>query len=492
LAPAQWLELLDALCHSAKEAAGLPFAQMQVTKQLNGGELPLTLACMLPQLSDSDCDGFVDAGVTCITLGAREMLDGEGLPHARWIPNLRTLLACWTRCLRLARHTKGVAFDQDVTSQYEWMVRQALRLSRGDGSLIFTASSWDEPLFDAALQLDSDPADRLAARSLPWKQPPSFSGAAAPKGPRPPAAKAGKSKKASKPAKPAKPAKSGRVKPPKPSIMSEWSEFGLLRSSWEPHSPQLALAFDNRRVRAELNAAGHNWLAGTWSFQATADGKPLQPADDYSEVCWHSDKEVDYLELQLPLTQDWQLQRHYLLDRRDGFLFLADALVGPQEADVQFAVDYPLAADVNVEVDSETRELTLRSGKRTATALPLALPEWHAERSPGEFRLSGGRLQQTWQRRGARAFLPLFIHLNPGRSKRFTWRRLTVAEDLRILPETVAVGYRVQFGDFHYLFYRSLAAAAPRTVLGQHIGSEFLAGRFLPDGELDELIEIET
>ncbi len=55
-----------------------------------------------------------------------------------------------------------------------------------------------------------------------------------------------------------------------------------------------------------------------------------------------------------------------------------------------------------------------------------------------------------------------------------------------------AVGYRAQCGRDQWLIYRSLAPKANRTLLGQNTSSEFLVARFLaPEGEIDELVEIE-
>ncbi len=68
---------------------------------------------------------------------------------------------------------------------------------------------------------------------------------------------------------------------------------------------------------------------------------------------------------------------------------------------------------------------------------------------------------------------------------------MTIAENLQIQPAEVAVGYRVQLGKAQWLFYRSLARRANRTILGQNLSSEFLAGRFGKDGTTEELIEIE-
>jgi hypothetical protein len=67
-----------------------------------------------------------------------------------------------------------------------------------------------------------------------------------------------------------------------------------------------------------------------------------------------------------------------------------------------------------------------------------------------------------------------------------------VAESLVIQPADVAVGYRVQCGKDQWLFYRSQAPRANRTLLGQNTSSEFFAARFVAKtGGVEDLVEIQ-
>ena len=59
------------------------------------------------------------------------------------------------------------------------------------------------------------------------------------------------------------------------------------------------------------------------------------------------------------------------------------------------------------------------------------------------------------------------------------------------LPRHLAAGYRVQVGNSQWLIYRSLTPAANRTILGQNLMCEMHVSRFLPTGDVEELIEIE-
>ncbi len=89
-------------------------------------------------------------------------------------------------------------------------------------------------------------------------------------------------------------------------------------------------------------------------------------------------------------------------------------------------------------------------------------------------------------------FAPLFIDLAPRRrGKPFTWRQLTVGENRAGQGRDVAVSFRVQVGTRQWLVYRSLSANRSRSVLGQNLNSDFMAGRFDRSGEVETIVEIE-
>lgn len=91
-----------------------------------------------------------------------------------------------------------------------------------------------------------------------------------------------------------------------------------------------------------------------------------------------------------------------------------------------------------------------------------------------------------------RLFTPLWFDLDPRRAGRpLTWRRLTVAESREAQPADAAVGFRVAVGKRQWLVYRSLAAAANRTVLGHNLSTETLVARFHKDGRVEKLVEVE-
>jgi hypothetical protein len=89
-------------------------------------------------------------------------------------------------------------------------------------------------------------------------------------------------------------------------------------------------------------------------------------------------------------------------------------------------------------------------------------------------------------------YSPLVMALrNVDQSPSYTWRQLTVAEELQIQPRNIAEAFRVQINRDHWVFYRSLTACTRRTVMGLHLNTEFYAGRFsTSDGEYEPIIEV--
>ena len=140
----------------------------------------------------------------------------------------------------------------------------------------------------------------------------------------------------------------------------------------------------------------------------------------------------------------------------------------------------------------ETREGTLVGRKRRALVLPLALPEWLADRRYGELTQTAAGLELRQAAEGRALFAPLFLALDRSRmTEPATWRQLTVAESWATQPKDAAVGYRVAIGRRQWLLYRSLTAPRNRSLLGHNLSTETLVARFDRKGQVEPLIEIE-
>ncbi|HUY31838.1 MAG TPA: hypothetical protein VMV69_03590 [Pirellulales bacterium] len=278
---------------------------------------------------------------------------------------------------------------------------------------------------------------------------------------------------------------------------SETAGLAVLRPGWTESDARLTVDYGQRQLRTELIRGRALLWSGNWQPEVRLDGELLEPTSRWNNVCWVSDDDADYLELEQKLSGPARLQRHVLLARQDRFLFVADAVLCKRPKAIAYRGPTPLTAGVGFSAAGETHEgfLASRSGRRRhALVLPLALPEWRGAGPRGDgLAVRDGTLELRQSATAARAlFAPLFIDLAARRIARpSTWRRLTVAQDRQTTSADVAVGYRAQVGARQWLFYRSLGPRGSRTLLGHHLVTEFLAARFSRAGQVEPIMEIE-
>ncbi len=464
LSPGLWWDLIDHLNATVEEAQATPLDDQPLVHQLMAGELGLVLAQSLPEISA--CRRLLPLSRKALSNGLLDLLDGEGLPHAEHLDLFRPLLACWTRCRALAHRLAKDCWRQKAQYQYEWAIRAAIQLARPDGSRVFapgTGSDHFEELLATAIRFGGDVDDRAIARlALPGLR------------------VAGGEKTAPAALPPA-------------ANHSEWAAVSVLRTGWSRSQPRIVVAYPRLEVRLELVLQKQVVFSGGWHPQVRRDGALLEPVDAWQEVCWVSDDDIDYLELEIELDEGVRLQRHVALARQDRFLLLADAILGDRPGRIDYRGRLPLGPEVRFQPAEETTEATLAGKKPLTNVLPLALSEWPGGDRRGTLAVADGALELSQTSRGRSLFAPLLLDLEPRRLGRpLTWRRLTVAESLQIQPHDVAVGYRVMLGKQQWLIYRSLAPAANRTLLGHNLATEMLLARFDRKGEVEPLVEIES
>jgi hypothetical protein len=240
---------------------------------------------------------------------------------------------------------------------------------------------------------------------------------------------------------------------------------------------KLTVAFPRQSLYLELCRGECPLLAGTWDFDISLDGEPIEPVADYEETCWVADKDVNYLELEIQLSGGMRLERHVVFAREDQFVFLADAVFGARAGKLEYRAWLPLAEGIEFEAHGDHTEGAI-VGKKAECAGQLARRERTLELAQAVV--------------GQNLFAPLLLDLKSRRfGKPWTWRQLTVAQSLAIQPADSAVGYRLRIGQEQWLVYRSLSPRANRTLLGHNLSSEFLLARFLKKGEVQSLIEVE-
>jgi hypothetical protein len=421
-------------------------------------ELALSLALVLPELAA--CRALIEPGRQSWVRAMAELLDGEGLLHGRYLALLRPLLACWTRCQILDRALGGEAGE----SQYSGLVQHALRLSRNNGQPVLSGleePSWDPELLKAALRESGDRQTRRLYRLTIGRKSHGDTG--------------------------------GVGRPLAPAFEGEWAGMAVLRPNWNRSSACLTVSHGGPQVLLELSVGKQCLASGPWRLDVRLDGQPLAEHGDWHQICWETDDEVDYLELEMSLSPQITVQRHIVMARKDRFLLLADAVLGIGEGLIEYRGALPIQGFSTFQGETETREGTLSTARGPqARVLPLALGEWRCGPGQGSLQADRGPLELAQSAQGQCLFAPLFIDLSGSRlDKPVTWRQLTVGQHRTIVPSDLAVGYRVQAGQRQWLAYRSLAPVDVRTVLGQNLLCEFLVSRFKRDGKIATIIEIE-
>lgn len=467
-----WWSLVETLMGLASEAGQhspgeKASAEQVLTHQLLGGELPLTLAALFPEIKP--LRQLHGSAAEALSEGMLAQTDGEGLPSARSLAEFPQLLACWTRCRSLTCVDDKRCWSKSAETQYEWLVRQTLRLANSDGTLALVPPVKNmSQLIHQALALGGDSADQAAA-ALRLKK---ASGKAAPKRSR---------------AKTASPEEA-----PEPSVNSEWSGLSVLTGSWKPKAPRLTVMYDGSRMRLELTSGGKQIFAGDWLTDIVINGSAHSPRGDWEEQLWFSDADCDYLELTQELEGGARHERQIMLAKQDDAIYFSDIVLGQDTAEtLEVDTRMPLAPAVSFAGAEETREGWLKRGdKQVAGVLPLGLAEWRIDPRIGELTQEGLALTLKQRQPGPNMCCPLWLDLKPTRfAKQRTWRRLTVAQSLEPVPASTAVGYRAQSGKDQWLVYRSLNAPENRSVLGQNYACEGVIGRFNKEGDVSEYIE---
>ena len=262
---------------------------------------------------------------------------------------------------------------------------------------------------------------------------------------------------------------------------------------------------NDRSVLLEVAVQNEPLLFGLWTFDVRLGNKSLPPAGRWKKICEHKERGCDYIEIELLLADDYRLQRSLLANHKDKVLLLSDTILADEDEKpdkpLSYCAEFYVSPKLRAKTSAETTEIefrpTIRSAVPVFRVLPLALPEWQTAKPTG---LVSGTLTETegtlvlrQQSTGRSLFAPLFFDLDADRlSKRYTWRQLSVGEDLQQVREDQAVGYRIHLYQDQFLLYRSLTPLASRTVLGHNLIDDFCFARFDPATGVDPLVSVEV
>ncbi|NIP85956.1 MAG: hypothetical protein GTO03_10495, partial [Planctomycetales bacterium] len=131
-APQLWWELLAHLLAAARQGEDEDIERDPVRYSLLAGELALSLAWQFPELKP--CRRLGKTARRALSALVVELLDGEGMPHARQLGELPLLTATWTRCRAIGSQLKENCWNAKAERQYEWLVTQNLRLADPHGA----------------------------------------------------------------------------------------------------------------------------------------------------------------------------------------------------------------------------------------------------------------------------------------------------------------------------------------------------------------------
>lgn len=287
------------------------------------------------------------------------------------------------------------------------------------------------------------------------------------------------------------------VSMPKQSQYWEKSCIATMRRSWRDRGCRVAIDFSSDVIWLDvLGADGQRVMSGDWDVQVQRNNKPVQLDVSWQEVCWFSDDDVDYLELECAVEDVCKVQRQIMLMRDEGIVYFADALIAENADEWSILSTWTTPDDMHLKSEPKTTEGRLvRSGSAEQTAallLPVAMPEWRRAPSHGKMTFTASTLSLQCETKAKSLYSPLVMSLRGAENAQaFTWRQLTIAEELQIQPRDIAEAYRVQINRDQWVFYRSLTPCTRRTVMGLHLNTEFYAGRFSrSDGEYEPIVEV--
>ena len=288
---------------------------------------------------------------------------------------------------------------------------------------------------------------------------------------------------------------------PKPGTYWEANRIASMRRSWRELGCRIAVDFSSDVVWLDITGEnGQRLFEGDWDIDLTRDGKKVDIDVAWEEVCWFTDDDVDYLELESDLEKTCKIQRQIMLMRDEGMVFMADTVLSSSEARWDLRSHWTLSPDVAFVPQAKTNEGFLVSkgdgsesdSSPRALLLPIGMPEWRRGTRDTSLESDGSRLSLRTAARRKRIYSPMVVSLrNMGRNQPYTWRQLSIAQDLVHCPVDDAQGQRVQIGKDQWIFYRSLGPCKRRSMIGLHLNTEFYAARFLSDdGSYEALVEV--
>jgi hypothetical protein len=281
-----------------------------------------------------------------------------------------------------------------------------------------------------------------------------------------------------------------------PSWQSDDAETACLRSSWSPASNVATLTFHHDPVGFELVADGTPLVVGPWGLSLREDGEEVEIENAWECICWYTDGEVDYCELQLEFDDGSKLGRFVMLPRGRQFAVIADLVSGSMAKQVELISELPLADGIDGSRRKGTREWRLKAGRQRFRVFPLAVPQDAGVGTANSAEIVTDDEQTSFVTSCVSSsggiISPVVIDWAPERrSAGCEWTPLTVSEVMEI-DRSGALAWRVRFGSEHLIIFRALRATERyRTVLGYQTEHETVVADFTKSGDFREILLVE-
>lgn len=442
-------------------------------------DLYLLRNCELPWLA-----GVVFAGVKGsekLRLAGSELLEQElyertddhGAPHADLLPRLPLWLAVVTRILQTSALEEIPVWDADAAEHYRSLIEKIAPLIRPDGTFAVSRVQMADAreFAEAVLWASGWPDTEAALRTLLT-----------------PPRRATKRLAAPKPGVPAR-------RPPAeicicPVNQSDDAGWGVLRTHWGAHADRVTVTHDQPAMNVEFSVQGQTIMDGEWYSEITIGDKTTPFRGDWYCVCWQTDQDADYIEMQLFIRGVVRIERQILLSRTRQFCMIAESLGDIKGEQFSYRTRLPLVAGIKSTTNPSTREVQLQAGGVPLRVFPVTLPDRKVVGTPGQF---GTDFSFQTTARGGAWYNPILIDWAPARrTAEATWKSLTVAEQQKVLQPEFASGHRVKVGNHQWLIYRSLRQSIePRSVLGHQTRYETVIGAVEPNGDITPLMLVE-
>ena len=478
ISPGLWLEVLQSALTQVDRAWESGPTEGLFPWIIWACEIPLALAKQLSHLGGKD--RIVSETLNRIALLLEESSDNPQAFLARGGQDLRALLACIMRC----------RWSADAVGARKWFPPQRKALSKlAIAGLALTDADGKQLLFDRVdTTLDEEfwiKLNQLAGKNKKLQLAtacalPDLIGKAIGE-------------------KPAKLRKVETLDVSMPNFSHYWEKNSIatMRRSWRERGCRVAVDFSTDVIWLDvLGNDGQRVISGEWDVEIFRNKKQLQTDVSWQEVCWFTDDDVDYLELECEVENVCKIQRQVMLMREEGVVYFADALIAEEPDQWSVKSTWTVSDDIELHSDPKTTEGRLvRTGSTNQTAallLPVAMPEWRRSPSHSRMDCKGQVLSLQCETAAKNLYSPLVMSLRGiEATPAYTWRQLTIAEELRNQPRDVAEAYRVQVNRDQWVFYRSLTPCTRRTVMGLHLNTEFYAGRFSrDDGVFEPIVEV--